>query len=91
MLSDAEKGFTGFSADNWESMSENERSLKVFQHYDKNNDGSLDRDEFGYLLLDLEITLQDAEAQKVFTRLDKDGNGKVSFEEFHTVGMVCRG
>ena len=88
MLSDPEIGFKGISAEEWNNMSEGERSRKVYNHYDKNSDGSLDRDEFRLLLADLELNLTGIESERVFSGLDKDGNGKISFEEFHAVSRV---
>ncbi len=95
MLSDPEIGSTGFSAEEWNkraeewnNMSEAERSRRVYDHYDKNSDGSLDPNEFRLLLVDLELNLTGIESEKVFSRLDRDRNGKISFEEFYAVSRL---
>jgi len=57
---------------------------EVFQHFDRDNSGTLNRIEFKAVLQSLGDEVPDAEMEQIWSKLDVDGNGKLSFEEFTT-------
>ncbi|CAL1532464.1 unnamed protein product [Lymnaea stagnalis] len=62
--------------------------MPVFEHFDKNSDGYLNKDEFRKLLEDLlsngqmQQSITDEDANSVLSMLDLDNDGRLSLEEF---------
>eukprot|EP01156_Anaeramoeba_ignava_P023014 Anaeramoba_ignava/c21245_g1_i2.p1 GENE.c21245_g1_i2~~c21245_g1_i2.p1 ORF type:complete len:1538 (+),score=560.45 c21245_g1_i2:48-4661(+) len=57
---------------------------EVFDHFDKNKSGSLDKLEFSGCLKSLGEDMSDEELDKVFQQIDTDKSGKIEFDEFVT-------
>ena len=59
---------------------------KLFKHYDRDNSGTLELDEFrGALRRDAKIVkkdVSDRELEKVFRAVDEDGGGEIDVDEF---------
>ena len=55
---------------------------KVFNYYDKNNDGSIDKNELNNLCRNLGDPLTKAELDCALYELDKNNSGKIEWEEF---------
>lgn len=55
---------------------------KAFRKYDLNGDGTICREEFAMLMMDLGQPSQGDQFESIFNSLDKDSNGYVSEEEF---------
>ncbi|KYR00721.1 alpha actinin [Tieghemostelium lacteum] len=53
-----------------------------YQHFDKDNDNTLNRLELSSCLKSLGEDLTDDQFNKVLAQIDHDGNGLISFEEF---------
>lgn len=57
-----------------------QKAVQTFKRFDKNANGTIERDELEHLLKSLSF---DAKMQQnAFETLDKDNNGKISFPEF---------
>lgn len=63
-------------------------ATKIFESYDFDKNGELDKDEFSKLLFDIfnkhrksKMKVPQQEVDKWFSKVDEDGNGMVSFEE----------
>ncbi|XP_033727262.1 neo-calmodulin-like [Pecten maximus] len=54
----------------------------AFRRFDKNGDGSLDREELRKVLCSIGESLTDEEAEEMFALVDADNNGKVDLDEF---------
>jgi len=56
----------------------------LFQHYDRDKNGTLDRSEVKQILIDLNEHYRTSEKQVVdfFSQFDSDGDGRVDFDEF---------
>jgi Ca2+-binding EF-hand superfamily protein len=54
----------------------------AFKTYDKDNSGSIDRDEFRYLMYNLDLGLGDNEIEMLVREADADNNGDIDFDEF---------
>lgn len=54
---------------------------EMFDHFDADSNGVIDRAEFGRLSDALDMGLSDAEADIGFGEIDTDGNGVISFDE----------
>jgi hypothetical protein len=58
-------------------------AIRSFKNFDKNNDGTIVRDEFKNLLKDMgRDDVSDKWIEDVFTRFDTDGDGKIDFMEY---------
>ena len=55
---------------------------KVFNYYDKNNDGLIDKNELNNLCRNLGDPLTKAELDCALYELDKNNSGKIEWEEF---------
>ncbi len=55
---------------------------EIFSHYDKNENGVIERSEFKALLDALEADLTDEEVQAGLDALDDNKNGLIDFDEF---------
>lgn len=53
-----------------------------FDHFDRDNNGKIDRGEFGQLLEALGADMSDEEADIGFDVIDSDGNRAIDFDEF---------
>ena len=59
-----------------------EEIKKIFNQFDKNKNGYIDKNELSSLAIALNDPLSPAELQDFFKNLDKDKSGKISWEEF---------
>ena len=55
---------------------------EIFDHFDRNGDGKIDRDEFVELMKALDAFETDRDANLGFKAIDLDGSGVVEFDEF---------
>lgn len=55
---------------------------RLFQKWDKNNDGWISRDELERVFVELEADMSKAELQLMFNAADRDRNGKIDIDEF---------
>jgi calmodulin len=55
---------------------------QIFNHYDKDGNGTLDSVELSKFMADLGEPLNDAELDEALKILDKNGDGKIQIEEF---------
>jgi len=55
---------------------------EIFGHFDKNNNGVIERDEFVALLTALEADLTPDQIDAGLVALDKNKNGQIEFQEF---------
>ena len=53
-----------------------------FDHFDTNNDGKLNREEFGRLMEGLGAVEPGADPGRGFSSIDTDGSGAIDFAEF---------
>ncbi|MEM9256524.1 MAG: EF-hand domain-containing protein [Pseudomonadota bacterium] len=53
-----------------------------FDHFDRNNDGKLSREEFGELMEALGAVQPDSYPSRGFSSIDTDGSGGIEFDEF---------
>jgi Ca2+-binding EF-hand superfamily protein len=60
-----------------------------FQFYDKNNDKTIDYQEFCMLLKDMRVNVQKDEMQRLFQLADTDASGYMNFEEFADCIATC--
>ena len=54
----------------------------LFRKLDANQDGVLDRDEFGKALRRLDVVLTDSEIDSLWGCMDTDKDGRVDYREF---------
>ncbi len=59
-----------------------EEIREIFNHFDANGDGVIQRSEFAKLLEALDAELQPEEIQAGLDSLDENHNGVIDFEEF---------
>ena len=52
---------------------------RVFDHFDKDKNGSIEKEEIGEMFQLLNIHLSPEELDDVFTLLDTDGNGVIDY------------
>lgn len=78
-------------------QSEIDSALKMFNEFDIDNNGYVDRLEISvllkriksqYLLIELGYQMSDNEILRIFNDFDEDSNGKITFEEFLKV-LYC--
>lgn len=55
---------------------------QLFRYCDKDDSGSIDKDELGSVMHELGKDLTDEELSTLMTQLDSDGNGDIDFDEF---------
>ena len=61
----------------------NDHNTKIFNHFDKDNDGYLDREGFQAIVNRIGITQQEEiQFEQEFTCIDKDNDGKINQIEF---------
>jgi Ca2+-binding EF-hand superfamily protein len=60
-----------------------------FAYYDKNNDKTIDYQEFCMLLKDMRVNVQKDEMQRLFQLADTDASGYMNFEEFADCIATC--
>eukprot|EP00277_Geminigera_cryophila_P036994 CAMPEP_0173107106 /NCGR_PEP_ID=MMETSP1102-20130122/41549_1 /TAXON_ID=49646 /ORGANISM="Geminigera sp., Strain Caron Lab Isolate" /LENGTH=109 /DNA_ID=CAMNT_0014004571 /DNA_START=85 /DNA_END=411 /DNA_ORIENTATION=- len=65
-----------------------ERLEKVFEHFDDDRSGCLDKEEAAAALSSLGLTLK--EQQKVFRIFDDDGDDKISLEEWRAISEITK-
>lgn len=56
--------------------------LVIFEVYDNDGSGTIDRDELKNMLMDLCVPMNSEELETLITQLDADGSGDIDFEEF---------
>ncbi len=61
---------------------DDEELKENFEHFDKNGDGKLSRDEFGELMAALGAAEPGEDASRGFSSIDVNGSGGIDFEEF---------
>lgn len=61
---------------------ENSLVLSLFEKYDADGSGFVDRDEFGFLAFDLGMFLSDEELSEAIAAIDTSGDGQISKDEF---------
>lgn len=60
-------------------------SRKVFNMFDKDGNGSIDKKELKAILMDLDPSLTEEEIVELFEDTDEDNNGNIDFLEFDSV------
>ena len=63
----------------WEELN---KLMGVFERFDKDKSGSIDRGEFGEFMAALGKTMTAAELDAGFAQIDVDGSGVIEFDEF---------
>jgi Ca2+-binding EF-hand superfamily protein len=58
-------------------------SRRVFEKYDKDESGTIDRNEFKAMCYDLGYYLSEAETDIAFRTIDLSGNGDITYDEFY--------
>ena len=53
-----------------------------FDHFDADDNGAIDVEEFTYLLETLKAGMSRVEIHTGFHAIDTDGNGRIDFDEF---------
>lgn len=69
-------------APNHLSVAEIAALREIFQQFDSNGDGVIERSEFATLLAALESDLQGDEIDIALAELDRNANGVIEFQEF---------
>jgi Ca2+-binding EF-hand superfamily protein len=59
-----------------------EELREIFEHFDKDHNGVIDRQEFAELLAALSAGMSKAEADVGFREVDTNKNGVIEFREF---------
>lgn len=54
----------------------------IFDHYDRDGNGVIDRDEFARLVRALDASVPDDEIGTGLAIVDEDANGTIEFDEF---------
>jgi Ca2+-binding EF-hand superfamily protein len=55
---------------------------ELFNHFDKNGDGTVSRDELISVMASLGKALSEEQVQAIITRVDVNSNGSIEFQEF---------
>lgn len=63
----------------WEDL---DRLKGVFDRFDKDHNGSIDRAEFGEFLAAIGKQMTAAQVAEGFAQIDRDGSGVIEFDEF---------
>jgi calmodulin len=63
-------------------VAQSEEISEMFDHFDKDNDGIIHRDELGSVLESMGMHLNDHEKEAMVTKLDADGDGDITKDEF---------
>jgi Ca2+-binding EF-hand superfamily protein len=87
MVSDVLEDAGGFESVEGSAATENEAIIRqIFQHYDTNGSGRLERGEVGALIADLKasmgIEFSEDQHNMLMDMLDTDKDGKINLEEF---------
>lgn len=61
--------------------------MQIFEHFDADKNGRIDRGEFGGLMQALGARAPEAELDSSFAVIDSCGNGTIEFHEFGTWWM----
>ena len=67
------------------SMSMEAELMQLFQHFDKNGDGVIDRDELNLVLRSYNMNMSHREQNDIFNAMDNNKDGKIQFAEFRDV------
>ena len=59
-----------------------ERLREIFDQFDKNKSGYIDKKELGTLAIALNDPLSPAELHDFFSKVDADNSGEISWDEF---------
>jgi calmodulin len=63
-------------------MTDIEEIREIFEHFDDDQDGRINRAEFGHLMDALGADAPEDELDMGFDLIDADDNGEIDFEEF---------
>jgi len=63
-------------------MISNDELMQIFEHYDADQNGRIDREEFKGLLGALGVVAPRVELDACFDSIDADGSGWIEFNEF---------
>jgi Ca2+-binding EF-hand superfamily protein len=55
---------------------------EAFDHFDENDNGELDRQEFGQVMAAFGAEMNEQELKIGFEEIDTDGSGAIDFDEF---------
>lgn len=55
---------------------------ETFHHFDEDNNGQIDRDEFAQVMDALGADMTEDELDVGFSIIDTDGSGEIDFDEF---------
>lgn len=55
---------------------------EIFNHYDEDKNGTIERPEFAHLLKALDANMTEEEVSAGLDALDDNHNGKIDFDEF---------
>jgi Ca2+-binding EF-hand superfamily protein len=64
------------------SVKDPEEVREIFEHFDRDGNGFIDKKEWRKLLEALDSGFTDEEAKIGLREVDKNGNGKIELEEF---------
>ena len=64
------------------SNEEIERTKSIFNQFDKNNNGTIEKTELKTLSIALNNSLSSAEFADFFRQIDKDNSSQISWDEF---------
>ncbi len=64
------------------SNEEIERTKSIFNQFDKNNNGTIEKTELRTLSIALNDPLSQAELADFFRQIDKDNSSQISWDEF---------
>jgi Ca2+-binding EF-hand superfamily protein len=60
----------------------NDELEETFEHFDEDDDGSIDREEFADVMDALGADMSPDELDVGFDIIDEDGNGEIEYDEF---------
>ena len=60
----------------------NEEIKQIFNQFDKNKNGYIDKSELNSLSIALNDHMSPAELHDLFKNIDKDNSGRISWDEF---------
>ncbi|KAL6630459.1 EF-hand [Neocallimastix californiae] len=59
-----------------------EKASKAFREYDKDNTGTLDKEEWKNCIKSLNINIPSGDLNTLYSRIDRDNSGKITEREF---------
>lgn len=67
-----------------------ENIKKVFESFDKDNSGFIDRDELKQAIAQIGVEMNEMDVYNMMLDLDRNGDGKISLDEFQTWWLTGR-